>query len=112
MANARKNEFSPNIVFPPGETLRETITSMGMTRSDLAHRMDVTEKHVTDLIKGRATISDATALKLEGVLGVDASFWRNLEGQYRRHLAEKEERKKLSIGAYTDGTQHKYWTYV
>jgi len=90
MASTRKNEINPNVVFPPGDTLRETIASMEMTQADLALRMGVTEKHVNDLIKGRATITDGTALKLERVLGAVASFWRNLEDQYRRHLAEKE----------------------
>ncbi|MDZ7759077.1 MAG: HigA family addiction module antitoxin [Desulfovermiculus sp.] len=96
MANARKNEFSPNIVFPPGDTLRETIASIGMSQADLALRMGVTEKHINEVIKGRATITEGTALKLEKVLGIDASFWRNLEHQYRKYLAEQEERERLS----------------
>ena len=96
MANERKNRYRPDFVLPPGNTLHETIEAMGMTQAQLAARMDCTEKHITGIIKGKSPISEETALKLERVLGIDASFWRNLEHQYRRYLAEKEEREQLS----------------
>jgi len=34
---------------------------------------------------------DETALQLERVLGVPASFWNNLEQNYREHLARVKE---------------------
>lgn len=95
MANARKDEFAPNVVFPPGETLLETIDAVSMSQKVLALRMGVTEKHVNEIIKGKASISEETALKLERVLGVPASFWRNLEHSYRTFLARQEEIERL-----------------
>ncbi len=95
MGSERRNEYHPSKVFPPGDTLLETIEAMGMSQAELAARMGVTEKHVSSMIKGKSPISEGTALKLERVLGVDAVFWRNLEHHYRRHLAEQEERKRL-----------------
>ncbi len=96
MANVRKNEYSPDFVFPPGETLLETIGAMGMTQAQLALRMGVTEKHINEVIKGKASLTEDTALKLERVLGINASFWRNLEHMYRRYLAETKERELLA----------------
>lgn len=96
MVNEGKNEYRPNKVFPPGETLQETIDAMGMSQSELATRMNVTEKHINSIIKGKASISEDTALRLERVLGIDASFWRNLEHNYRQFLAEASERQRLS----------------
>ena len=96
MGNERKNEFKPDIVFPPGDTLLETIEAMGMSQAGLAARMGVTEKHINEVVKGKASITEDTALKLERVLGIDASFWRNLEHNYRKFLAEKAERDRLS----------------
>ena len=87
MINGRKNEYSPDKVFPPGDTLQETIDALGMSQSELATRMKVTEKQVNSIIKGKTSISEVTALKLERVLGVDASFWRNLEHNYRRDIS-------------------------
>lgn len=95
MGSEKRNEYRPSVVFPPGDTLVETLEAIGMSQSELAARMGVTEKHVSSVATGKAAISEDTALKLERVLGVDAVFWRNLEHQYRRHLAEQEERKRL-----------------
>ncbi len=96
MANERKNEYRPDLVLPPGDTLLETIEAMGMTQAQLALRMGVTEKHINEIIKGKASLTEDTALKLERVLGINASFWRNLEHMYRRYLAETKERKSLA----------------
>jgi HTH-type transcriptional regulator / antitoxin HigA len=95
MASERNNEFSPDLVFPPGDTLLETIDTLGMSQKGLAVRMGVTEKHVNEIIKGKASLSEETALRLERVLGVPASFWRNLEHSYRTHLARQEENERL-----------------
>jgi plasmid maintenance system antidote protein VapI len=65
MASTRKNEFNPNVIFPPGgQSLGDNYLHGKMTQADLAYRLDVTEKHVTDLIKGSATITDTTAEEL------------------------------------------------
>jgi HTH-type transcriptional regulator / antitoxin HigA len=95
MASGRDNEFVPGQVFPPGDTLLETIDAMGMSQKGLALRMGVTEKHVNEVIKGKASISEEIALRLERVLGVPASFWRNLEHSYRTFLARQEEIERL-----------------
>ena len=95
MISQQEYEYKPDVVFPPGETLQETLETLGMSRKDLAARTGLTAKHINEIIKGRASISEDTALRLERVLGIDASFWRNLEHQYRRFLAEQSEREAL-----------------
>jgi HTH-type transcriptional regulator/antitoxin HigA len=89
MGKERRNEYRPSVVFPPGDTLLETLKAMGMSQAEFAADMWVTEKHVSSVVKGKSPISEDTALKLERVLGVNAVFWRNLEHQYRRYLAEQ-----------------------
>ncbi|MEJ8548140.1 HigA family addiction module antitoxin [Brevibacillus borstelensis] len=87
--------FDPDYVVPPGETLLETIESLGMSQAELAERTGVTTKHINGIIKGKAAITPRTALQFERVLGVPATFWNNLETNYREKLAELEERKQL-----------------
>ena len=86
MEKVRTNEYWPDYVFPPGDTILETIEAIGMTRDQLAHRMGVTEEHINEVIKGKAVLTEDIVLKLEVVLGIDASFWRNLEHMYRHFL--------------------------
>lgn len=96
MGNKEKNKYTPDTVFPPGDTLEETLEEIGMSQAELAERMDVTTKHVNSIIKGKASITEDTALRMERVLGVPASFWQNLEQQYRSFLARKRERERLA----------------
>ena len=90
------SQFEPNYFSPPGETLAETIEALGMTQADLALRLDVTPKHVNQLMAGKAPITSETALRLEHITGVPASFWMNRERNYREALARKEELNDLS----------------
>lgn len=87
--------FKPNYVSPPGDTLQETIEAIGMSQKELALRMGKAHKTINEIIKGKAPITPDTALQLERVLGVPASFWNNRERQYREALAQQEEQLLL-----------------
>ena len=95
MANERKETFLPDYAIPPGETLLETLEAMGMSQKELAIRIGLSEKHIVDIVKGVGPITPDTALKLERALGIPASFWNNLERNYRDTLARLEEEKRL-----------------
>ena len=90
MMSRKANEYKPDVVFPPGETLQETLEAMDMPRKELAERAGLTAKHINEIIKGRASIFEDTAFRLERVLEIDASFWRNLEHQYQTRLSPFE----------------------
>jgi addiction module HigA family antidote len=87
MAEIEKNDFKPNYAVPPGETLKETLESLGMTQAELAQRTGRPKKTINEIIKGKATITPDTAIQLERALGVPASFWNNLERNYQETLA-------------------------
>ena len=71
-----------NYAIPPGETLRETLETIRMTQTELAKRSGHPKKTINEIIAGKTTITADTALHLERVLGVPASFWNNLEKNY------------------------------
>ena len=93
--NKTQNQYIPDSVSPPGETLEETLEERGMTRVDLARRIEMSRKHVKQIIDGNAPISHETALKLERALGIPARFWNKREEHYRDFLARKAEDEKL-----------------
>ena len=78
------NTFNPNYVTVPGATLLDTISSIGMSQIELAQRTGKTPKTINEIIKGKAPITSETAIQFETVLGVPASFWNNLEKNYRQ----------------------------
>jgi len=96
MADGHVNEYTPDSVSLPGETLQEVLDERQMTQADLAERMGRPKKTVNEIVQGKAAITPETALQLERVLGVPAGFWNNLEQNYREHLARKEEEERLA----------------
>lgn len=87
--------FRPDVVFPPGDTLLETIEYIGMTQAELAERMGRPEKTISEIIKGKTAVTPETALQLERVLGIPAEFWQNLEQEYRIYKARVSECEAL-----------------
>ena len=84
--------YRPDYAIPPGETLRETLESTGMTQADLARRTSLSAKHINQIVQGVAPISPDTALALERVLGVPARFWLALEANYQSRQTRLRER--------------------
>ncbi|MFB3887109.1 MAG: HigA family addiction module antitoxin [Thermodesulfobacteriota bacterium] len=95
MIKTRSTACQPNYAIPPGETLRETLETIGMKQAELAERTGRPKKTINEIIAGKAAITAETALQLERVLGVPASFWNNLERNYRESLARLKEEEKL-----------------
>ena len=93
------NRFQPDYSVPPGVTLLETIESLGMTQTELAERTGRPKKTINEIIKGKAAITPETALQLELVLGTSASFWNNLELNYRDSLARAQAKERLEAHA-------------
>jgi plasmid maintenance system antidote protein VapI len=91
--------FEPDYIVPPGATLKETLDARGMSQTDLALRLGLAEKTVSQIINGIAPISYDTAEKLELVTGVPASFWNQRELTYREGLAKRQaaERHEADI---------------
>jgi HTH-type transcriptional regulator / antitoxin HigA len=87
-----KNQYNPDFVTPPGETLLEALEVIGMTQAEFAERTGRPKKTINEIIRGKAAITPETALQFEKVLGVSAGFWINREQNYQEWLARKLER--------------------
>jgi len=97
MANKKDNKnFMPTIAIPPGETIRENMEFLGMNQEELAARLGITPKHLSNILNGNAPITYETALKLETVIGPSAQFWMNLETNYQLDKARLEKQEELN----------------
>jgi len=102
---ARKKEketkqytYDPDYAVAPGETLKETIDALGIDQKELSKRTELSPKHINQITKGIAPISQDTAIRLERVTGVPARMWNNLEANYREQLARIAEKERLQEG--------------
>jgi HTH-type transcriptional regulator / antitoxin HigA len=96
MIRAIQNQYAPDFVSPPGETLTEVLESLGMSQAELAERTGRAKKTINEIAKAKAPITPKIALEFESVLGVPASFWNSRESQYREHIARRDEHTKLT----------------
>ncbi len=104
---AKKYAFSPDFAVAPGETVREVMEDMGMTRRELAMRLGITVACLNALFRGEHAISVETAENLERVTGAPARFWTTLERNYRRQLAREGEADTVGHPATTPRGQQR-----
>lgn len=77
---------------PTGRLIKEYLVERGITQKDLAHRIDVSEAHISSLINGKRRLNVDMALKLERVMpDVSAGYWLNHEAKYREYIAREKE---------------------
>jgi addiction module HigA family antidote len=93
------NEYIPEVVSPPGETLAEVLGDRGMSQAELAQRMGRPKKTISEIVNGKAELTPETAIQLERVLGVPAAFWNNFESNYRGYVARVAEEAQLAAQA-------------
>ena len=89
--NMANNTFHSNLAIPPGEFLEEVIEDLGMSKDELARRMERPPSKLSPIFKGDKAITPDTALRLEKVVGVPAHIWTGLEAKYRLTLARLDE---------------------
>ncbi len=74
----------------PGEILGEELAARGLTQKELAQRMGRPAQSINEIIRGKRGLTAETALDLERALGIEASLWVRLEGDYRLALARRK----------------------
>lgn len=93
----QRYSFEPDYAVAPGETLSETLESLGMSQRDLALRTGISAKTINEIVKGKAPITPDTSVLLERVTGVPSRMWNNLEANYREQLAKIADRQRLQV---------------
>lgn len=93
MTNLGSHAFRPDYAVPPGETLRERLAELGLSQAELAARANLSTKHVNQIMQGLAPITLETAIILERITGIPASFWTRREADYREGLLRSKPRE-------------------
>ncbi len=75
--------YRPDYAVPPGWVLDDHISARNISQEELAESCSIPLKLVRGIIAGEAPIDRETAAQLEEVLGVNASIWLEVDGEYR-----------------------------
>ena len=85
----------PDYVVPTGDFIEEWMEEEGINTAELARRLDVSRKHISELLRGKAPLSHDMALRLENTTGVPARIWNLHETGYQAALARQAADAKL-----------------
>lgn len=89
--------YKADFAIHPGKTLLENLEYLNISQAELSERAGITGKHISNIINAKASITPETAIKLEKVLGIKASFWNALEGNYQATLAQIKVNSDLDL---------------
>lgn len=89
------NQYQPDYVIHPGEYIAEILETREIKKRDLAERIGLSVKAISQIINGKALYSPDVALMLEKALDIDARIWINLVEAYQLHHAREKERRNL-----------------
>ncbi len=87
---AKQNQYHPEIVFHPGETLSEVLDEWGMGPKEFSIRTNKPEKTIIAILKGDSSITPEMAVVFEHVLKVPAHLWLSLQSAYNEYVARVE----------------------
>ncbi len=78
----------------PGEILRELfLEPRGVTISRFAAAIEVSRKHMSDLVNGKARVEPMMAGRIAKALGTSAQVWLNLQASVDAYDAEAAVRR-------------------
>lgn len=87
--------MSNEVIVPTGEIIKEYLNYYGYTQKETCKRLDISEKHLSNVLNSNSRLTEELALKLEKLMPISANYWLTLELNYREHLAREEETYSL-----------------
>lgn len=80
----------------PGEILAEDILiELGMNANQVGDAIGVPANRISEILRGRRSITADTALRLGRWLGSSSRFWMNLQRSYDLEVAELEHGEEI-----------------
>ncbi len=83
-----KMEFENISAFHPGYYINDLINDLEMTQEEFAKRLNITPKNLSELINGKASISENIAKNLSLMLGTSVDMWLDLQKKYDQKVIE------------------------
>lgn len=84
------NNFNPNWVSKPGNTISEILSEKNLSIYEFAIKMNLTENNAKKLINSDLKITKNIAFKLSEVLGASSDFWIRREKHFRDGIKQNK----------------------
>ncbi|MBC1228418.1 helix-turn-helix domain-containing protein [Listeria booriae] len=84
-------------IVPTGYIIKEYLAEYGITQKELSARIDMSQKHISNLLNGNSRLTEDVAVKLEKIFReIPASYWLNYESEYREYLTREKHSLLIS----------------
>ena len=97
---ATRNEAPALMAIHPGSILKEELIERGISQKDFAKMISMQPSHLSEIIKGKRSITKPVADKLEEVLGIPSIDWVNLQIGFDYDTQQNAERQTAEMAAY------------
>ncbi len=81
----------------PGEVLRDELGELGVTPTEFARQIDVPPNRVSQIIRGKRSITGDTALRFGHYFGTEPEFWLNLQAHFDLVTAATEKGDEIRV---------------
>lgn len=104
---AKKNEDLKEVLMP-GLVLKSKLRELGMTQKNLASQLAIQTSHLSEIIRGKRSLTEQYANKLAKVFKEPASYWLHLQAEYdfKEKTADKdgaaEKDAQISLSHYNE----------
>jgi addiction module HigA family antidote len=85
----------------PGRLLKRELAARALSANRLALAIGVLSGRITDILKGRRSISADTAVRLGRYFGNRPQFWMGLQGQYDIAVVERDHGREIARRVHT-----------
>lgn len=84
------------------DLLKETMDFYKITQADLAERIGVSQKHISEILNRKKFMDETLALRIEMVMGISSELLLNLDSKYK--LAQAKE--DIGVITHHDRSSH------
>ncbi|WP_125582294.1 HigA family addiction module antitoxin [Levilactobacillus cerevisiae] len=85
----RENSIRQYHTSSAADLIQETMAFYEITQTDLAARLGVSQKNISDILKRKRFISEVLALRIETVMGISSELLLNLDVNFKLHQAKE-----------------------
>lgn len=85
----RENKIKQYHTSSAADLLKEVMDYYDITQEDLANRIGVSQKNISDILNRKRYLTEILALRIEKVMGISSKLLLSLDSNYKLQLAEK-----------------------
>lgn len=86
----RENQIKQYHTSSATDLLKEVMDYYDITQADLAERIGVSQKNISDILNRKGYLTEVLVIRIEKVMGISSKLLLSLDSNYKLQLAEQD----------------------